>query len=153
MGLADIVGKAGALDREPVVHVEQVSLFRIADRPLAALRDFLVDFALSHPSLDSELLETTLRDSEHQPLAAKLLRPDRTSFSFNQKDADPARAYREFEGVLMMLVDKGLLENAFNQATDELKAEITEERLAKQAHLRAAIRDVDNRLASLASSE
>jgi len=53
----------------------------------------------------------------------------------------------------MMLVDKGLLENAFNQATDELKAEITEERLAKQAHLRAAIRDVDNRLASLASSE
>ena len=146
---------AGCIRHPSVLHdhVEQVSLFRIADRPLAALRDFLVDFALSHPSLDSALLETTLRDSEHQPLAAKLLRPDRTSFSFNQKDADPARAYREFEGVLMMLVDKGLLENAFNQATDELKAEITEERLAKQAHLRAAIRDVDNRLASLASSE
>jgi len=142
--------------RHPAVlhdHVEQIALFRIANRDLARLRDFLVDFALSHPSLDSDVLETTLAASEHQPLVAKLLRADRTSFSFNQKDADPARAFREFEGVLMMLVDKGLLENAFEQATDELKAEITEERLAKQEHLRAAIQEVDNRLASLAGSE
>jgi len=142
--------------RHPAVlhdHVEQIALFHIADANLRKLRDFLVDFALSHPSLDSALLETTLAASEHQPLVAKLLRPDRTSFSFNQKDADPARAFREFEGVLMMLVDKGLLENAFDQATDELKAEMTEERLARQAHLRAAIREVDNRLASLAGSD
>jgi DNA primase len=146
---------AGCIRHPSVLHdhVEQIALFRIADVALRKLRDFLVDFALSHPSLDSDLLATTLGESEHQPLVAKLLRPDRTSFSFNQKDADQARAFREFEGVLMMLVDKGLLENAFNQATDELKAEITEERLARQAHLRAAIRDVDNRLASLASSE
>ena len=146
---------AGCL-RYPAVlhdHVEQIALFRIADPALARLRDLLVDFALSHPALDSDVLATTLAASEHQPLVAKLLRPDRTSFSFNRKDADQTRAFREFEGVLMMLVDKGLLENAFNQATDELKAEITDERLARQAHLRAAIRDVDNRLASLAGSE
>jgi DNA primase len=134
-------------------HVEQIALFCIDDPALRRLRDFLVDFALGHPALDSALLETTLAASEHQPLVAKLLRPDRTSFSFNQKDADPTRAFREFEGVLMMLVDKGLLENAFDQATNELKAEITDERLARQAHLRAAILDVDNRLASLASSD
>jgi hypothetical protein len=146
---------AGCIRHPDVLHdhVEQIALFKIADRPLAALRDFLVDYAISHPNLDSQALETTLAASEHQPLVAKLLRPDRTSFSFNQKDADPARAFREFEGVLMMLVDKGLLENAFDQATDELKAEITDERLAKQAHLRAAIQEVDNRLALLASSE
>ena len=134
-------------------HVEQIAMFHIADAPLRKLRDDLVDMAVSDPSLDSEALQTTLAAGEHQALVAKLLRADRTNFSFNQKDADPARAFREFEGVLMMLVDKGLLENAFEQATDELKAEMTEERLAKQAHLRAAIREVDNRLASLASSE
>ncbi len=134
-------------------HVEQIAMFRIGDRALGQLRDAIVDYALNHASLDSEALQTTLAASEHQPLVAKLLRADRTSFSFNQRDADPARAFREFEGVLMMLVDKGVLENAFEQATDELKAEITEERLARQAHLREAIQEVDNRLASLAGSE
>ena len=134
-------------------HVEQIAMFAIADKALRQLRDFLVDQAVSNASLDSTALETTLAASEHHPLAVKLLRADRTSFSFNQKDAEPARAFREFEGVLMMLVDKGLLENAFEQATDELKAEMTEERLARQAHLRAAIREVDNRLASLAGSD
>jgi DNA primase len=134
-------------------HVEQIAMFVIADAGLRRLRDFLVDCALGEPSLDSDALQTTLAASEHQPLAAKLLRADRTSFSFNRKDADPSRAFREFEGVLMMLVDKGALEIAFEQATDELKAEMTEERLARQAQLREAIRDVDNRLASLAGSE
>ena len=134
-------------------HVEQIAMFRIADPALGQLRDTIVEYALNHASLDSEALQTTLAASEHQPLVAKLLRADRTSFSFNQRDADPARAFREFEGVLMMLVDKGVLENAFEQATDELKAEITEERLARQAHLREAIQEVDNRLASLAGSE
>ena len=134
-------------------HVEQVAMFAIGDRALGRLRDTIVEYALGNASLDSEALQTTLAASEHQPLVAKLLRADRTSFSFNQRDADPARAFREFEGVLMMLVDKGVLENAFAQATDELKAEITEERLARQAHLREAIQEVDNRLASLAGSE
>ena len=142
--------------RYPVVlhdHVEQIAMFRIGDRALGQLRDAIVEYALNNASLDSEALQTTLAASEHQPLVAKLLRADRTSFSFNQRDADPSRAFREFEGVLMMLVDKGVLENAFEQATDELKAEITEERLARQAHLREAIQEVDNRLASLAGSE
>ena len=134
-------------------HVEQIAMFAIADRPLRQLRDYLVDAAVADASLDSAALQTTLAASEHHALVTKLLRADRTSFSFNQKDADPSRAFREFEGVLMMLVDKGLLENAFAQATDELKAEMTEERLARQTHLRAAIREVDNRLASLAGSE
>ena len=142
--------------RYPVVlhdHVEQIAMFRIGERALGQLRDAIVEYALNNASLDSEALQTTLAASEHQPLVAKLLRADRTSFSFNQRDADPSRAFREFEGVLMMLVDKGVLENAFEQATDELKAEITEERLARQAHLREAIQEVDNRLASLAGSE
>jgi hypothetical protein len=128
-------------------------MFHIADAALRKLRDDLVDWAIGNPSLDSAVLQTTLADGEHHALVTKLLRADRTNFSFNQKDAEPARAFREFEGVLMMLVDKGLLEQAFEAATDELKAEMTDERLAKQAHLRAAIREVDNRLASLASSE
>jgi DNA primase len=142
--------------RYPIVlhdHVEQIAMFGIADPALKALRDALVDLALGDPALDSEGIQTTLAASQHQPLAAKLLRADRTNFSFNQKDADPARAFSEFEGVLMMLVDKGLLENAFDQATDALKAEMTEERLARQSQLRAAIQEVDNRLALLASSE
>jgi DNA primase len=146
----------GGCIRYPAVlhnHIEQIAMFRIADGALRQLRDFLVDFALSNPSLDSEAFQTTLAGSEHHSLVAKLLRADRTSFSFNQKNADPTRAFRELEGVLMMLVDKGVLESAFEKATDDLKAEMTEERLAKQADLRAAIRDVDNRLASLASSD
>jgi DNA primase len=134
-------------------HVEQIAMFHIADAALRKLRDDLVDWAIGNPSLDSAVLQTTLADGEHHALVTKLLRADRTNFSFNQKDAEPARAFREFEGVLMMLVDKGLLEQAFEAATDELKAEMTDERLAKQAQLRAAIREVDNRLASLASSE
>ena len=146
---------AGCLRHPSILHdhVEQIALFHIPDAPLRRLRDYLVDLALSQPSLDSEELQTTLSGSEHQSLVKKLLRADRTSFSFNQKDADPARVFREFEGVLTMLVEKGLLENAFAQATDELKAEMTEERLARQAHLRAAIQEVDNRLASLAGSD
>ena len=134
-------------------HVEQIAMFHIADAPLRRLRDALVDLAVADPSLDSATLRTTLADGEHRSLVAKLLRADRTSFSFNQKDADPSRAFREFEGVLTMLVDKGLLEQAFARATDELKAEMTEERLARQTHLRAAIQEVDNRLASLAASD
>jgi DNA primase len=134
-------------------HVEQIAMFHIADAGLRRLRDELIDLAVGDPSLDSAALQTTLAAGEHHSLVAKLLRADRTSFSFNQKDADPSRAFREFEGVLTMLVDKGLLEQAFARATDELKADMTEERLARQAHLRAAIQEVDNRLASLAASD
>jgi len=134
-------------------HVEQVAMFAIADAPLRRLRDELIDLAVGDPGLDSAALQTTLAAGEHRSLVAKLLRADRTSFSFNQRDADPSRAFREFEGVLTMLVDKGLLEQAFAAATDELKAEMTEERLARQAHLREAIQAVDNRLASLAASD
>jgi DNA primase len=134
-------------------HVEQVAMFHIADPALRKLRDALIDLAVADPALDSAGLQTTLAAGEHRSLAAKLLRADRTSFSFNQKDADPSRAFREFEGVLTMLVDKGLLEQAFAKATDELKAEMTEERLARQAQLRSAIAAVDNRLASLAASD
>jgi DNA primase len=134
-------------------HVEQIAMFRIADNELRRLRDFLLDQAVAAPSLDSEALQTTLAASEHQSLVKKLLRADRTSFSFNRKDADPARAFREFEGVLVMLVDKGVLESAFDQATDALKAEMSEDRLARQTQLREAIQEVDLRLASLAGSD
>ena len=139
--------------RTLVDHFETISTLIIADRRLAALRDMLRDEIVARPSLESSDLMAKLAQSELAALVKTLLRPDGMNFSFNQRDVPAERAVEDFDAVLRTLVEKRELEESLKQATQELGADTTDEKLERQMHIWKNIRTLDERLAHLAGTD
>jgi DNA primase len=134
-------------------NAEAIARLPMPDRKSAALRDLLLEAALSHAKLDPEALHTILAG---RGAAAHLEEPGTLrglAFSFTRRDADPDRACRDLELVIQSLAARPGLDAALDAATARLKEQGDEAAFAEQQRLRIARDEIDRRLAALLESE
>ncbi|HYC65548.1 MAG TPA: toprim domain-containing protein, partial [Reyranellaceae bacterium] len=133
-------------------HVERLAALPIADRRIAALRDRLVDAALSGHRLDRDGLATILADAGASAQLEAARSAGGIAFSFTRSDADPERAVRDLGVAIDALAADGEIGAALAAATERLKAG-EEEAFEEQRRLHSAREQVKERLASLAGSD
>ncbi len=130
-------------------HIEELAHLRIADRSSAALRDQLVQIAMSGQHLDRDALQTILSGKA----AGADARRGAMRFSFTQRSSNPEAALSDLGAALEAVIALNEIELALGEATRKLKQEISEATYAEQQRLMAARKSYNDRLASLASNE
>jgi len=130
-------------------HLEELAHLTIADRNCAALRDQLVEIAMSGQHLDREGLETILADK-----AANIdVRRGAMRFSFTRQGSNSEVARRDLAAALEAVIARTEIELALSEATKRLKQDVSESAFEEQQKLHAAREVINDRLASLASNE
>ena len=143
---------AGFLLYPEAVHdnVEALAQLTLPDRNHCALRDRLVDLAMSGAALDREALATILASDG----AAGGKGPGSAmGFSFTRRDADPGRARSDLAAAVEIISAADEVEKALEHATERLKRDFTDEAYREQQRLIEARARLKDRLASLASSD
>jgi DNA primase len=130
-------------------HAEAVAELPLREKPLAALRDAMLDAALMHGALDQDQLNTILSGKGAASLVEGLRRQTGLSFSFNRRDADPERALRDLVLVIDTLAARPRLDAALDAATARLKEMGDEAAFEEQQRLRSARDEADRQLATL----
>jgi DNA primase len=130
-------------------HAEAIAALPIADKPVARLRDALLEGAMAHGELDQEQVHTILLAAGVAPLAERLRLERGLAFSFNRRDADPERASRDLVLVIDTLAAQPGLYAALDAATARLKEEGDEAAFQEQQRLRAARDEAERQLAAL----
>ncbi len=130
-------------------HAEAIDRLPISDPDAAALRDLLLEAALSHSALDCDTLNTILAARGASPLleAARLKRG--LAFSFTRRDAEPERARRDLALAVAALAARPALDAALAEATRRFSEENDEAAFAEQQRLRTARDEADRKLATL----
>ena len=134
-------------------HSEAIHDLPIADKPLARLREVLLEAALAHGALDPERLHTILASAGVASLAEKLRLERGLAFSFTRRDADPERASRDLVLVIDTLAAQPGLYAALEAATARLKEMGDEAAFQEQQRLREARDEAERQLASLIEGE
>ncbi|QDP18517.1 DNA primase [Sphingomonas xanthus] len=130
-------------------HVEELAHLSLADSKSAALRDRLVELAMSAESLDREGLATILAND-----AAGLdVRRGAMAFSFTRANSDPAVASSDLAAALELASARLEIDVALAEATRRLGETFSEEAFVEQQRLFQAKARYNDRLASLASNE
>ena len=124
----------------------------IPDRALSALRDQLVDAALSGGALDREALATILQAAGAEAGHGQALGSGGIGFSFTRSDAEPERAVRDLGVAIDALVAEEEIGAALDEATERLMAG-DEDAFGEQLRLHSAREEIKQRLASLAGTE
>jgi DNA primase len=130
-------------------HCEELAQLDIADRATAALRDELVQAALSTPHLDREAMQTILADKA----AGVDVRRGAMRFSFTQPDCSPEVALKDLAAALEVVIARTEIETALDDATRRLGEDVSDGTYAEQQRLFEAKKSYTDRLASLASSD
>jgi DNA primase len=130
-------------------HVEELAHLTIADRGSAALRDQLVQIAMSGQHLDRDGLQTILAGKA----AGVDVRRGAMRFSFTQAGSNPEVALGDLGAALEAVIARSEIDAALNEATRRLEQDFSENAYAEQQRLIAAKKSYNDRLASLASSE
>ena len=130
-------------------HVEELAHLAIADKDSAALRDSLVQIAMSGQHLDREALQTILTAKT----TGAATRRGAMRFSFTQAGSKAEVALGDLGAALEAVIALSEIEAALSEATGRLKQEISEATYAEQQRLMAAKKSYNERLASLASNE
>ena len=130
-------------------HVEELAHLNIADKGCAALRDELVQIAMSGQHLDRESLQTILASQA----AGVDVRRGAMRFSFTQGSSNPEVALNDLGAALEAVIARGEIDLALAEATRRLKQDFTESALAEQQRLNEAKKSYNDRLASLAGNE
>ena len=130
-------------------HVEDLAHLPIADRPCAALRDQLVQIAMSDQHLDRGALQTILADKA----AGVDVRRGAMRFSFTQAGSDPQVAIGDLGDALLAVIARSEIDAALAEATKALGQDLSETAFAEQQRLMEARNRYNDRLASLASSD
>lgn len=130
-------------------HVEALAHLSLPDRANAALRDRLVDMAMSGEPLDRDGLATILAAQG----AAGGTAPRAMGFSFTRRDSDPGRARSDLAAAVEIIVAGQEVDRALADATERLKRDFTDEAYREQQRLIEAQKGLKDRLASLASSD
>jgi DNA primase len=130
-------------------HVEELAHLKIADHGCAALRDQLVQIAMSGQHLDREALKTILAGEA----AGTDVRRGAMRFSFTQAGSNPEVALSDLGSALEAVIARGEIELALNEATRRLEQDFSDAAYAEQQRLMAARKSYNDRLALLASSE
>ncbi len=130
-------------------HLEELAHLSIADRNCAALRDQLVQIAMSGQHLDRDALETILADKA----AGVDVRRGAMRFSFTQAGSNPEVALGDLGAALEAVIARSEIDLALAEATRRLKQDVSESAYAEQQRLIEAKKSYNDRLASLASNE
>ena len=133
-------------------HCEQLAALAIPDSALSALRDRLVDAALSAKALDRQSLVTILQSSGAAPGLGQAAAIGGIGFSFTRSDAEPERAVRDLGVAIDALSAEEEIGAALDEATERLKAG-DEQAFDEQLRLHDAREEIKQRLASLAGTE
>ena len=133
-------------------YCEQLAALPIPDRALSALRDKLVDAALSGGALDREALHTILEAAGAEAGHGQALGSGGIGFSFTRSDAEPERAVRDLGVAMDALVAEEEIGAALDEATERLMAG-DEDAFGEQLRLHSAREEIKQRLASLAGTE
>jgi DNA primase len=133
-------------------HVEQLTHLPIADRPLASLRDRIVDAALAEQQLDRQKLATILATAGAAATLEQARRAGGRGFSFTRSDTDPERAVRDLEVAIDALAAKEEIDAALADALKRFGAG-DDEAFEDQRRLKSAQQEVMQRLASLVGTE
>ncbi len=138
-------------------HQDALARLNIADGADAALRDAMLDAAISHQGLDTGALLAILAETKVYNRALTLLRADAMHFSFNRREDDEtgtvrARALRDLDEFVAVLVTQPEIRAALARATEQFAVSLDADGLAEQARLRAIDADLTRRLADLSDS-
>ena len=138
-------------------HQDALARLSIADRADAALRDAMLDAAISHQGLDTGALLAILAPTKVYNRALTLLRADAMHFSFNRREDDEtgtvrARALRDLDEFVAVLVTQPEIRAQLAAATARFAVSLDADGLAEQARLRAIDADLTRRLADLSDS-
>ena len=133
-------------------HVETIAALPIIDAAVRALRDRMVDLAISGEVLDRARFAPILAVGDTGRAFQALGRGADLGFSFTRPDADHNLARRDLALVVEALVAGGEVEAALASATRRLAAG-EDSAFVDQQRLHAAREEIKDRLASLASNE
>jgi DNA primase len=133
-------------------QLEQLAHLPIADRPLASLRDRIVDAALAHQALDRQKLATILATAGAAATLEQARRAGGRGFSFTRSDADPERAVHDLGVAIDALAAKEEIDAALADALKRFGAG-DDEAFEDQRRLKSAQQEVMQRLASLVGTE
>ncbi|HKX91825.1 MAG TPA: DNA primase [Sphingomicrobium sp.] len=147
-----ILGFANFPEELPA-HWAQLRELDIADKSTAAVRDRLVDAAVSGAALDRDSLTTILSADGAAGGQGKGLSPRAMGFSFTRRDSDPDRARSDLAAAVEIIAASEEVEQALVDATERLKRDFTDEALEEQRRLIAAQQGLRQRLASLAGTD
>ncbi|HWI77293.1 MAG TPA: DNA primase [Sphingomicrobium sp.] len=133
-------------------HLEQLAHLPITDRPLASLRDRIVDAALAHQPLDRQKLATILETAGAAATLEQARRTGGIGFSFTRSDTLPERAVRDLGVAIDALAAEEEIGAALNEATERLKAGEVDA-FEEQQRLHVVREEIRERLASLVGTE
>ncbi|HYI43111.1 MAG TPA: DNA primase [Sphingomicrobium sp.] len=133
-------------------HCEQLASLAIPDATLSALRDRLVDAALSAQTLDRQALVTILQSAGTKAGQERPLSSGGIGFSFTRSDAEPERAVRDLGVAIDVLAAKDEIDAALADAVERFGAG-EDEAFEDQLRLQSAREEINQRLASLAGTE
>ncbi|HET9810623.1 MAG TPA: DNA primase [Sphingomicrobium sp.] len=133
-------------------HVEQLAHLPIAERPLAALRDRIVDAALAGQKLDRDGLLTILHAAGAAPALEQARRTGGIGFSFTRSETEPERAVRDLGVAIDALAAEEEIGAALIEATERLKAG-DGQAFDEQLRLHGERERIKERLASLVGTE
>jgi len=133
-------------------HLEQLAHLPITDRPLASLRDRIVDAALAQPQLDRQKLATILQSAGAAATLEQARRAGGIGFSFTRSDTTAQRAVRDLGVAIDALAAEEEIGAALLEATERLKAGETDA-FDEQLRLHVAREEIRERLASLVGTE
>ena len=143
-----ILGFANYPEELPA-HCEQLASLPIADKSTSRLRDELVNAAFSGATLDRDNVATILGVET----AGGGKAPRAMGFSFTRRDSDPERARSDLAKAVEIIAATEEVDRALEDATERLKRDFTDEAYGEQQRLKAAQRDLRQRLASLAGTD
>jgi DNA primase len=130
-------------------HCEQLASLPIADKSTSRLRDELVNAAFSGAALDRDNVATILGlETAGGGRATRAM-----GFSFTRRDSDPERARSDLAAAVEIIAASEEVDRALEDATERLKRDFTDEAYGEQQRLKAAQRDLRQRLASLAGTD
>lgn len=130
-------------------HYEELVHLSIADRGAAALRDELVQIALTAQHLDRDALQTILADKA----AGVDVRRGAMRFSFTQASSNPEVARKDLAAALEVVIARAEIETALDEATKRFGEDVSDGGYAEQQRLFEARKSYNDRLASLAGSD
>jgi DNA primase len=130
-------------------HADALAALPVAESDAAAVREALLEAAMTHAALDREALDTILA-ARGVSVRLKALRLGRgLAFSFTRRDVADDRARRDLALVIETLAARPGLEAALDAATARLKEAGDKAAFVEQQRLRAARDEADRRIATL----
>ena len=133
-------------------HCEQLAALPITERRLAAVRDRLVDAALSAEKLDRQALGTILETAGLAARSKNPLQSGGIGFSFTRSETEPKRAVRDLGVAIDALAAKEEIDTALADALERFRAG-EDDAIEDQLRLHSAQREITERLAQLAGTE